>query len=160
MKVNLKIKEDNTVQTVQHEIEEVNLLQITSALKVIKEIIEIAEQDNGLKNLFVELFEQEGNEDEEALVAIFKSAAGAFDALLVNIPDKAIELLAVLANVEQATLMQQKPIDVMDIYDAVLEVNDMEKLVERGKKSLAATKKLSKIFKKPKISEATQAAQH
>lgn len=154
MKVTLKVKNENTVESIQHEIEEVNLLQITSALKVIKEIVEIAEQDKGLKSLFVNLFEQEENQDEDAWMVILQSAAGAFDALLVNIPGKAFELLAALSDVEYDTLMQQTPFDVMDIYDAVLEVNDMEKLIDRAKKSLAATKKLTTIFKKSKAKAA------
>ncbi|MDY0395429.1 hypothetical protein RWE15_14510 [Virgibacillus halophilus] len=58
MKVNLKIKEDNTVQTVQHEIEDMNILQITQAIKKIKEMFDIAQKDDHLQALLVEVFDE------------------------------------------------------------------------------------------------------
>ncbi|WP_029265684.1 hypothetical protein [Virgibacillus alimentarius] len=160
MKVNLKVKEDNTVETIQHEVEEVSLWQISKAMVVVNDILKIAEQDENLRNLLVEIFdsaqetseEEQGDKTEEQLQEesgnrIMQSLLGAFDVLLVNIPNKAFELLAILSDVEYDTLMAQKSVDVFDIYDAVIEVNDIQKLVNRAKKSLATTKKLTNVFK-------------
>ena len=139
MKVNLKIKNENTVETIQHEVEPINLFQFQKALKVIKEVFEIAQQDESLKGLLGDLFNAEENGDD--LDARFiAQAMEAFEVLLINIPNKAFELLAAMSGIGYDDLMTQRMEDVFDVYDAILEVNDIEKLVKRAKKSLAVTK--------------------
>lgn len=139
MKVNLKIKNENTVETIQHEVEPINLFQFQKALKVIKEVFEIAQQDESLKGLLGDLFNAEENGDD--LDARFLAQAmEAFEVLLINIPNKAFELLAAMSGIGYDDLMTQRMEDVFDVYDAILEVNDIEKLVKRAKKSLAVTK--------------------
>ncbi|WP_068672277.1 hypothetical protein [Oceanobacillus sp. Castelsardo] len=149
MKVTLKIKEENTVETRQHEIEELNLIQITRAIKVIKDVMKLAQEDQNLKALFEDIFDAE---QEEGLNAdnldqnFIQKLIGAMDVLLAEIPEKAFELLAILSDVEYEVFMQQKPDDVFDIYDAVIQVNDIEKLIKRAKKSLALTKSQVKVI--------------
>jgi len=65
---------------------------------------------------------------------------GAFQMLTVELPEHAIRLLSILSAVELDKLKQQKLMAVMDIYDAVMEENDVEGLISRAKKSLALTK--------------------
>lgn len=167
MKVNLKIKEDNKTETIQHEIEELNLIQVTRAIKTIRDVIKLAQDDENLKELLKEVFDEaeEGQENgEEAEEEFGKDIAqklfGALDILLVEVPEKAFELLAIMANIEHKVFMQQKPEDVFDIYDAVIQVNDIEKLINRAKKSLELTKsqvKVMSIFQKKKQPELKQA---
>ncbi len=171
MKVNLKIKKDNTVETIQHEVEELNILQVTRAIKTIKDVFSLAQKDENLKALLAEVFEEEGQEVSEQEGAeqvetvlsgrnIGKHLIGAMDVLLVEVPDKAFELISILSNIDYDTFMQQKAEDVFDIYDAVIQVNDIEKLVNRAKKSFELTKgqvKVMNLFNRNKATELKQA---
>lgn len=165
MKVNLKIKEENKVETIQHEIEELNLIQVTRAIKIIKDVLKMAQNDTSLQALLEEVFEAtEGTGDEETLKEFDNGFAqkliGAMDVLLEEVPDKAFELLAVLSDVDIDVFMQQKFEDAFDIYDAIIQVNDIDKLVNRAKKSLALTKaqvKVMSIFQKKEQTELKQA---
>lgn len=148
MKVNLKIKEENKVETIQHEVEELNLFQITRAIKVIKDVMKLAQNDPHLKSLFEEIFTEQGAEinADDLDESFVQKLLGAMDVLLAEIPEKAFEMLSVLSDVEYDTFMQQKPEDVFDIYDAVIQVNDIDKLINRAKKSLALTKSQVKVM--------------
>jgi len=152
MKVNLKIKEGNTVQTEQHEVEEISIRQVTNSIKTIKGIIDLAREDQHLQASLVEMFDEAQQDNEEKEDAedfgkvVMKNAAGAMDVLLMEVPDKAFELLSILSGIEYETLMNQKAEDVFDIYDAVIQVNDIGKLVNRAKKSLALTKAQTKVM--------------
>ncbi|WP_342512791.1 hypothetical protein MKY34_19620 [Sporosarcina sp. FSL K6-1522] len=151
MKVTLKIKSENTVESVQHEVEEIDLFQFQKALGVIKDVFEMTQKDESLKGLFAELFNEDDSDSDEGDARFLSHAVGAFEVLLINIPHKAFELLSATSGIKLETLMSQKVNDVFDIYDAVIEVNDLEKLIGRAKKSLAVTKaKMSfmKIAKK------------
>ncbi|MUK89157.1 hypothetical protein GMD78_12315 [Ornithinibacillus sp. L9] len=147
MKIALKIKKDNVVETIQHEIEELDLIQISETLKVINDIFILAQKDEGLQALLEEAFDtaqEQGveaeNMDDETSARLFKATLGAFETLLLRIPEQAFKLLSVLSGIELEKLMTQKVEVVFDIYDAILEVNDMDKLIKRAKKSLAVTK--------------------
>lgn len=142
MKVAIKVKEGNTVHTEQREIEEINIMQMTQSIKVVKDILDAVRKDEYLFAVLEEMFE--GDEDETAESFFTDKFAtnliGALDVLLVEVPEKAFELLSVLSNIEYDVFMQQKLDEVFDIYDAIIEVNDIEKLVNRAKKSLQLTK--------------------
>lgn len=162
MKVNLKVEKDNAVETFQHEIKKANIQQITGALKVITDVVKKIDGDEGVENFIskaMEFAEREDVQDMEVFYVVAKIIPGIADTLLQDMPEKALELLATLSGIEYDVLVQQDPFDVMDIYDAVIEINDIERLIERGKKSLAATKRLSKIFKRQAAPQATQAVQ-
>ena len=158
MKINLKIKEDNKVETIQHEVEEIGLFQLTGAIKVIKDVLKLAQNDPNLQSLIEEIFEEE--EGKNALDNLdnrfMQKLIGAMDVLLEEVPDKAFELLAILSDVDHDVFMQQKAVEVFDIYDAIITVNDVDKLIRRAKKSLALTKaqvKVMSIFQKKKSTE-------
>lgn len=150
MKVNLKVKNGETTETQQHEIEEVNIIQVTSAIKIIKEILESARDNENIEQILDDLFnEAQENLDMEAAefgMRMLRKALGALDTLFVEVPEKTIELLSVLSGIEYDILIQQKAVDAFDIYDSVIEVNDMEKLIKRAKKSLALTKAQKKVI--------------
>src|SRR5699024_3687633 len=77
---------------------------------------------------------------------VTKNAAGAMDVLLMEIRDKAFELLSSLSGIEYETLMNQKAEEVLDLYDAGIQVNDIGKLVNRAETSLALTKAQTKVM--------------
>ncbi len=158
MKVTIKIKEGNTTTTEQREIEDINIMQMTQAIKVVKDILDVIRTDEHLFAVLEEMFEGAEDETVESFFTdkFASNLIGALDVLLVEVPEKAFELLSVLSGIEYDVFMQQKPEEVFDIYDAILEVNDIEKLVNRAKKSLALTKaqrKVMNLFKR----ETTQA---
>ncbi len=167
-KISLKIKdkEKNSVTTEQFEIEEVNLRQVTKTIKIVKDVIGLAQEDEDLKGLLSELFDSaeqqvvkgaktEAETEEEFGQNITQHLTGAIDVLLMEIPDKVVELLAVLSDIEVDTLMEQKAEEVLDVYDAIIQVNDIDKLIARGKKSLKLTKSQVKVMNifQPKVVE-------
>lgn len=168
MKVNLKIKEENTIRTEQHEIDEINILQMTRAIKVVKDIFDVVRKDEHLQAVLEEIFfeaqqeEGKGKSAEEVFTQSFATnLVGAIDVLLMEVPEKVFELMSVLSGIEHETFIQQKPEEVFDIYDAILEVNDIEKLVNRAKKSLRLTKEQKKVmnlFQKKKETTAAELA--
>lgn len=142
MKITLRVGNGDTFENVQHEISKIKIHQITKSLAVIKDIFGIVQGDESLKAAFGEFMNSVGEEEasdqsgEELMVKLM----GAYETLLLNLPDKAIELLSALSGIEKDIVMAQDVEDVFDIYDAVVEENDIEKLINRAKKSLAVTK--------------------
>lgn len=145
--VTLKIKdEQGNVTKKQHVIEDIDLLQFEKMMEVIKDIIQEAKNDESLNDLVISVFggkdpgelESEELAEKEDLEFIMK-AVNSFDVLAVRMPKQALKLVSVLSGIDLDTIRQQKVIDLFDIYDAVLEENDIERLVNRVKKSLSVT---------------------
>jgi hypothetical protein len=155
-KVELKIKKGNTVETIQHTIEPISLIQFRDGLKIIKDIIEQLRKDDLLSPLLQGIEGVEGGPGEDQELMAF--LAGAFEMLLIEIPDHALHLLATLSGVKHDDLLQQKVEDAFDIYDAVIEVNDLEKLIARGKKSLTVTKARTKFLQRNRTATAAASA--
>lgn len=155
--VKLKIKEGDTVKTHNHEIESIDGFQLQRTLKVVKDVFVLVQKDPALENLFKAL--TEGGEEGESLDSRFIShAIGAFEVLMMNLPEQAYELLSATSGIPLDTLKSQKVFDIFDIYEAVIEENDIEALVARSKKSLAATKiKFNFLKKAKKATEKKQA---
>ena len=147
MKINLKITKDNSTETVQHEIEPINLFQFKEAMKILKDVVDQLRQDDMLQPLLdgIEGAEAEDGAEDQAMAAFL---AGAFELIMIEIPEHAMHLLATLSGIKHDDLLQQKVEDAFDIYDAVIEVNDLEKLIKRGKKSLAVTKSRTAFLRK------------
>lgn len=142
--ITLKIKDqEGNVKKENHEVEEIDVLQFKQLMKTVKEIMALVNENEDLKVLFGSLNNGQGLDDDEAgAVAdqdVITKAIGSFDVLAVELPDQAFKLLSILSGVDHDVMEKQKLKDVMDIYDAVLEENDMEDLVKRAKKSLALT---------------------
>ncbi|EMF46267.1 hypothetical protein B481_1994 [Planococcus halocryophilus Or1] len=108
---------------------------------VIKEVFEIVQSNDALKDMFNQFYKEEELDDKElSIELIFQYAIGAYDLLLINLPDQAIRLVSAMSGISLDVLKKQKLEDFYDFYDAVLEENDIEKLFKRGKLSLATTK--------------------
>lgn len=152
--VTLKVKdEEGNIQKQQHEIEDIDLLQFEQTMKVVKDIFVQLQEDESLKQLFTDLFDEAStNEEGETELDLqdqqfINNLINSFETLAVHIPAEAIRLLSVLSGIEINTLQRQKMLDVMDIYDAVIDENDLERLWKRAKKSLAATKAKTSFMK-------------
>lgn len=148
MKITLKMKKENTVESIQHDVEKLSLLQFSQSIKAINEIIKIISKEPALEALMQELLaddEQSNLEMDQRFLGILASS---FETLLLHIPEEVTKLLAIMSGVKLEVLQVQALEDVFDIYDAILEVNDIEKLVVRAKKSLAVTKKTAAFMNK------------
>lgn len=141
--VNLKIKdEQGTVKTIAHEVEALNGFQFEDVMKVVNKIMKDMQQDSSLKGLFTSAFGDEDVRDIDISkfnADLLANAVNSFETLFITMPGRAYELLAVLSGVDIQTLKSQKFEDALNIYDAVLEENDIERLINRIKKSLALT---------------------
>lgn len=139
--VNLKItQEDGSKKSIQHEVEEIGIGQMQAASKVLKNVMQTLSDNPALMELFMEAVQDDGTESEDIDKRFLKMATSAFEVLFVELPEYATELLAVMSGVTKEVLAEQKLTAVLDLYDAILEENDIEKLVKRLKKSLDVTK--------------------
>lgn len=160
VKITLKIKdEQGKIGSEQVEIDSMDGFQFQAIMKVIYNIVKEIQADESIKGLFQTVFGgQNINDLELADVSneIIKNAVGSFDTLLINMPDKAYELLSAATGIDVNKLLGQKVEDIFDVYDAVIETNDVERLYNRIKKSLAQTKiKMAFLNLGKKVKEAT-----
>ena len=132
-------------EKVNREIEGVRVKQTKQALKKIKEVFKYIEENRNVAEMVDYLLEtaekveeevKAEEEDKKFMEMMIKS----FDVLLEEVPEKAVELISVLSGIEEEVLDEQKVDTFFDIFDAILEENDITKLVDRGKKSLSNLK--------------------
>lgn len=152
--IKLKVrKEENgemTLVTKTYEIEKVNFFKFMSITKLVNEIIETVQKDKNLSDMFTKLFANASNQEEQLDSLqrdseFMAKAVASFQTLAVHLPEKALELLCALSNIEKEVLGIQDFDAVLNVYDAILEVNDIKELAERVKKSLALTKSAFKL---------------
>lgn len=130
-------------------------------MAIVNDIYGLIEKDPALQIVFQELFDppeaadyealKNFNEEElaemkkqhsaEAEKRFVQGLLGAFPLLTVHLPTQATALLIALTGVDSKLLQEQDLFVVMNVYDACLEVNKVEELVERIKKSFDATKR-------------------
>lgn len=163
----LKVKngnEENIVKT-KHEIERMKLYQFTDTIRIVKDILVAMNENGALKELFETVFaedpkklEEIGKLDEAAVEKMVTEmdnkfmvkAVESFQVIATELPEKAVELLSALSGIKKSDLEQQDLFDILDIFDAVVEVNDIEQLMNRLKKSLGATINGLKFLQKRK----------
>lgn len=164
--ITLKVKEvkdgEVTIRKIQHEVERIKLYQFTSTIKIVKDILVELNEQGALKDLLETAFAADPKENkeldetkvEEMLTQLDNKfmigAIEAFKELAVSIPDKFFELVSVLSGIEQKILNEQDLFDVLDIFDSIVEVNDLNALFTRLKKSLGATVNSLKFLQKRK----------
>lgn len=146
-KITLKIETVENGKTVmteeQREIRKIKVGQFTKIMGVVSEIMKKVKDDEGLKELFSSMTKPVDVEDEEALqqadANVIAKAVDSFQTLAVHLPEQAFKLLSIISRVEIELLEEQDFDEVFDIYDAVLEENNIDELIERAKKSLTLT---------------------
>lgn len=153
--VNLNVKTDDGVEQIKHKIEAIGLIQLEKSMRVVKEIFDVLKNDEQLLDVVNDLFEEAENMTDEQLV---QGLVGSFETLTVRLPEKAVELLSILSDIDIDTLRAQKVMDVFDIFEAVIEENDVEKLIKRAKKSLSVAKTAFKFLKKETKETAVESA--
>ncbi len=84
----------------------------------------------------VNVFQYNGSEALKQVGAQFyKDVLGSFELVLENAPDSLQNLISQASNINVDVLGQQNVYTFLDVVDAVIEVNDIPKLIERLKKS-------------------------
>lgn len=66
--------------------------------------------------------------------------AGAFDQMVQTMPERAEHLISIASGIDVATLRKAYGEEILDVYDAIIEQNDIVRLVNRVKKSFLHTK--------------------
>lgn len=73
--------------------------------------------------------------------SFIENVLGSFEILLENAPDRVINLLSIASGINNANILaEQDPYTFLDVFDAVVEVNDIPRLMERLKKSTNSLK--------------------
>ncbi len=150
-----KVEGKTTIEQEEYEIEKMSFFKFGDITKLVTEIIKVVKDDKRLTDVFSKLFvaQQIGEEDEKMTdeekaardQEFFGKLVHCFETLAVNLPDKALDLLSLLSGIDRNLLGKQDFFTFMDVYDAVLEENDIPKLIERVKKSLGLTKNVLKL---------------
>lgn len=134
------------------DIKKINFKKFMGVTKLIKEIIKTVKEDENLSDTFSTMFLEEAPEVEptaEEKAAKDKEFASkliaSFEVLAEEIPEKALELLSMLSGIKEEDLEEQDFFVFLDVYEAVIEVNNVPELLERVKKSFETTKKAMKL---------------
>ncbi|MFU1768730.1 hypothetical protein ACM3BN_06450 [Mammaliicoccus sciuri] len=100
--------------------------------RLYEEALEKAKSDDDKVNVF----QYDGSEAfKRAGAQFFKDVLGSFEIVLENTPDSLQNLISQASNINADVIGQQNVYTFLDIIDAVIEVNDIPKLIERLKKS-------------------------
>ena len=139
-KVQLKVK-GGAIEN--FEVEEITVKQFKKAIKILKNIVEEFkgnERIGEFVNFLGDLEKEKTKDDKEKDVEFGVQLAQSFDFLLEEVPEHMVALLSIVSGIEEEVVDNQPVGTLFDIYDAVVTENDIEKLISRGKKSLALTK--------------------
>lgn len=143
--------------TTPFQVKKISLFQFSKTVKTITDVLKMASENQAISDLIDNIMFAASAGDEEEADNVFKAQSmQAIITLLNETPEKAFDLLATLSGIEKDHLMKQDVETAFDVYDAILEVNDVEALITRAKKSLTATKQATKFMKK--VQQSTEAA--
>ncbi|MEE6134617.1 hypothetical protein [Priestia sp. GS2] len=139
-------------------IRKAKFVQLTQLMSVITDVVKEVKGDADLKGLF-NSFSRPVNESDKAAVekaemAILDKATAALPTLAVKLPNQVLEILSTLSRIDKKILEEQELADIFQVYNAVLEENNVEEIIETAKKSLELTK--SKFNFKGLVERVTQ----
>lgn len=157
-------------------IKKLKFRQFNRTLSLVTQILEAVDENPELRGIFFDMFfgatfdrsafPEKSEEELNAMALAFEEEKGtrlmlgvvsSFRIILNRLPDLALELLAVMARVDHELLLDQEIEVGFDVLDAVLEVNDMEELIERGKQSLSLARQTFSFMNKKEQSQSTAA---
>lgn len=173
--VTLKTIEGNKEVSETFEIKPMNVFQVMRLSKEINNLLSDIKGNEHLKNALNNYFEQSAANKEKNNEAIKEAQAegrdvlaaeiystrdtvsqvggdfindilGSLEILLSDAPETLTELIATASNIDSNVVKSQDLYVFLDIFDAVVEVNDINKLVERLKKSSTSLKKVTETL--------------
>jgi Zn-dependent M32 family carboxypeptidase len=147
----------------QYTINPLKAKQFLGLMKEVNKAIKELQSNESLGALFDDLFDeaqtdQTSEEVMQNLDANFlKKVVDSFDVIATEIPETAFRILSVTSGVPVDIIEEQGYEGVLEVYEAVLEENDIEKMVNRVKKSLEKTQgKIKFLNLKRKATEEQQ----
>jgi hypothetical protein len=151
-KVKLTIKNGEVRESVTFEIDRVTTLQMIKLKNEVGAIMKELKGNGELGSFVQTLFNGDAMPDlttDDAKAQALESLkderfmtglASAFDKLIETLPDRAFNLLSILSGIDAETLEKTYFDELFDVYDAIMEENDIKKIVDRVKQSFFATK--------------------
>jgi hypothetical protein len=157
-RVTLTIKKEENGQVVRVEeqftIDKMSFGAMMSLVKEINGVMQDVKGNNDLKNLVEDAFKDMGGQDGQSLETIddlnvmeslqderfVNGLAGAFDYIIENLPDRAQKIISIASDIPVGTLQKAYAEEVLDVYDAIVEMNNIVSLWGRVKKSFLSTK--------------------
>lgn len=162
-----KVVNENTenekivVEDVTFIIKKAKFIQLTKLMSTVTDIVKEVKTNEDLKGLFGAFNQEVDREDEESVrkveMDIISKAVEAFPTLAIKLPEQALEILSTLSRIDKEVLQEQEVEGILEVYDAVLEENNIEEIIERAKKSLELT--ANKFKFKGLMEKATQGVQ-
>ncbi len=124
-------------------IKKAKFIQLTKLMSTVTDIVKEVKTNEDLKGLLGAFNQQVDREDEEEVrkveMDIISKAVEAFPTLAIKLPEQALEILSTLSRIDKEVLEEQELESILEVYDAVLEENNIQEIIERAKKSLALT---------------------
>lgn len=184
VQVTLKTFEDNKEVSETIDIKPMNIFQIRDVSKELNKLLKDIKGNesfsNALNNFFdtaaknkernnetIRLAQEEGRDVLQEQIFSTRDTLsqvggefvtdimGSLEIILEDTPEMLTRVLSVASNIDHNLLNVQDPYTFLDVFDAVVEVNDIEKLVERLKKSSESLKTvMNALF--PKKAEETK----
>ncbi|QFG05693.1 tail assembly chaperone [Bacillus phage 035JT001] len=172
--VTLKIKttegDQKITKTVSHEIEKITLAQFTGVFFHVKRILKTLQENGAVAELLESVFGEEGDKlsletagdlTQEEIEAKLKAADNqfivkmveSFETIAIQLPQEAIGLIATISGIEKDVLEQQELAKAFEVFEAVLEVNDIEELVATIKKVFGGGNKSVQVSKHQQTSK-------
>lgn len=163
----------------QYSVKRLKINQLQETMKILGDIVGSLQADESIRALIEETFSAAPEFDEEAvknfteeeiekLKAENKQASddrfkeglfGSFHILLIQLPEQAIKLLSVASGIEEDVLGEQELEVGLDVFDALIEVNDVIALKDRLKKSFdSAQSNLKFLTKRRKATKPAKTA--
>lgn len=148
-KVTLTIKKKNdqgkiTTEEEKFTIDRMTFLQIINLTKEIKAIAENIKNNRDLVSVLESLYGDkekapEGMDPEELEALkdqrMLSGIAGGFTDILEHFPEHAINILSIASGIPEEILVSAYAEEVLDVFDAIIEENDIVKLWKRVQKS-------------------------
>ncbi|AYP68832.1 hypothetical protein BpsM61_00058 [Bacillus phage vB_BpsM-61] len=159
-----KIKREDGViakESHQYEIDRITFGNMIKFSKEISAVLKEVKKNNALKELIEGLFggeldveePKEGEDKADKLEKIkmeqlekmkddrfVENLAGSLEQLLEVAPERVVTLLSVATDIDRDAIKGAYAEEILDLFDAIIEENDIVKLVNRIKKSFFSTK--------------------
>jgi hypothetical protein len=157
-KVSLTIKTGNVKESQVFEIDRITTFQalklkteIGTIMKELKDNGELTNVIEGLTNGQLDITALKPTVEGEVDVTVeeieslkdqrfINGLAGAFDKLLDTLPERAMNILSIMSGIDRETLEKTYLDELFDVYDAIMQENDIMRIAERIKKSFFGTK--------------------
>lgn len=174
--VKIERRTDKGVNIENVEIHKMSMIQMTKVAKGISEVVKFVNKNDKLQNVFKQFNEtrqevkdeateyykaekKKGKKDENiedydigaetfgrAGAKAWNDILAVISDLLYEVPETIVDIIANASGISKEDVEAQDAITFLDIFDAIVEVNDINAIIERVKKLNGTFKKIKPIF--------------